>query len=99
MNIFFGFHDTLYDSATTRLEYQVKGSTALRLQSHYEETVCFFATKFPEIPGTHLINLERMKDSRPWSHPVVLNMEPLDWESSALTTQSTSNDRELTGGH
>ena len=24
--------------------------------------------------------------SRPWSHPVVLSMGPLDWESSALTT-------------
>ena len=25
--------------------------------------------------------------SRPWSHPVVLNTEPMDWESSALTTR------------
>ena len=25
--------------------------------------------------------------SRPWSHPVVLNKGPLDWESSALTTR------------
>ena len=25
--------------------------------------------------------------SRPWSHPVVLNTGPLDWESSALTTR------------
>ena len=25
--------------------------------------------------------------SRPWSHPVVLIMGPLDWESSALTTR------------
>ena len=33
------------------------GSTASRLQSHYEETVHFF----PEIPGTHLINLRKMK--------------------------------------
>ena len=24
--------------------------------------------------------------SRPWSHPVVLNTGPLDWESSAITT-------------
>ena len=24
--------------------------------------------------------------SQPWSHPVVLNMGLLDWESSALTT-------------
>ena len=27
------------------------------------------------------------KLSRPWSHPVVLNTGPLDWESSALTTR------------
>ena len=27
------------------------------------------------------------KLSRSWSHPVVLNMGPLDWESSALTTR------------
>ena len=25
--------------------------------------------------------------SQPWSHPVVLNVEPLDWESSTLTTR------------
>ena len=25
--------------------------------------------------------------SRPWSHPVVLNAGPLDWQSSALTTR------------
>ena len=25
--------------------------------------------------------------SQPWSHPVVLNTRPLDWESSALTTR------------
>ena len=24
--------------------------------------------------------------SRPWRHPVLLNMGPLDWESGALTT-------------
>ena len=42
--------------------------------------------KLPEIPGTHFINLGRMKGlSRPWSHPVALNTGPLDWESSGLT--------------
>ena len=47
-----------------------------------------FTTKFPEIPGTHMIDLgknERL--NRPWRHPVVLNKGPLDWESSALTTR------------
>ena len=37
------------------------GSTASSLQSHYEEAVYFFTTNFAEIPGTHLINLGRMK--------------------------------------
>ena len=36
--------------------------TASRLQSHYEETVYFIPTKFPEIPSTHLMNHRRMKD-------------------------------------
>ena len=38
------------------------GSTASRLQSHYEETVYFLPLSFREIPGTNLINLVRMKD-------------------------------------
>ena len=29
--------------------------------------------------------------SRPWSHPVVLNMGPLGWESSALSTKNLQN--------
>ena len=37
------------------------GSTVSRLQNHYEETV--YTTQFPAVPGTHLINLERMKGS------------------------------------
>ena len=48
------------------------GSTASRLKSHYEEAVCF-------------LPLKRRKDerlSRSWSNPAVLNMGPLDWESS-----------------
>ena len=35
------------------------GSFASRVQSHYKEAV--YTTKFPEIPGTHLIELRRMK--------------------------------------
>ena len=38
-----------------------------------------FTTKFPDIPGTPQKD-ERL--SQPWSHPVVLNTGPLDWESS-----------------
>ena len=29
--------------------------------------------------------------NRPWSHPGVLNTEPLDWESSALSTRPDKN--------
>ena len=35
-----------------------------------------FTIHFPEVPGTHLIELERLSWS--WSHPVVLNLRPLD---------------------
>ena len=33
--------------------------------------------------------------SRPWSHPVVLNMGLMDWESSALTTRPLHRPRKL----
>ena len=46
-----------------------------------------FTTKFPEIPGTHFIDLGRMKG---WVNQVVLNTGPLDWESSTLTTSKYS---------
>ena len=36
------------------------GSTALRLEPPRGGTL-LFTTKFPEIPGTHFINLRRMK--------------------------------------
>ena len=63
------------------------GSTVSRLEPLQGGSL-LFTTKLPEIPGTYLINLgkhERL--SQPWSHPVVLNMGPLVWESSALTTR------------
>ena len=62
------------------------GSTASRLESLLiQGGSLLFTTKFPEIPGTHFIDLRWMN---PWveSHPV-LNMGPLDWESSTLTTR------------
>ena len=56
------------------------GSTAPRLQSPFEEVV----------PRNSWYSFYRpRKDERlswPWSHPVVLNPGPLDWESSALIT-------------
>ena len=63
------------------------GSFATWLRDHYEESLLFIAI-FPVIPATHLINLERMKGlSQLWSHPLVLNSGPLDWEFSVLTTK------------
>ena len=45
-------------------------------------------TKFPEISGTHFIDIGKIKAvSRPWSRPVVLNSGSLDWEFSTLTTR------------
>ena len=57
------------------------GSTASRLVPLQGGSL-LFTTKFPDIPGTHFIDL-----SQPWSHQVVLNTGPLDWKSSALTTR------------
>ena len=57
------------------------GSTASRLQLLRGGSLPF-TTQFPEILSTHFIDLRRL--SQPWSHPVVLNMGPVDWESSAL---------------
>ena len=39
------------------------GAIASRLPvwGDFEEAVYFFTTKFPEIPGTHFINLRRMR--------------------------------------
>ena len=45
-----------------------------------------FTIQFPEIPGIYSF-YQPQKDERlsqPWSHPVVLNTRPLDWESSTL---------------
>ena len=63
------------------------GSTALRLQSNHEEVVYFL----PLSSQNSWYSLDQLrKDERlgwHWSHPVVLNMGPLDWESSTLTTR------------
>ena len=65
-----------WDSTATRLEPLRGGSLLL-------------TTKFPEFPGTRFIDLRRM--SRSWSHPVVLNTGPPDWESSVLTNRPLIN--------
>ena len=46
----------------------------------------FLTNQSPGVPGTHLIDFRRMKEcSLSWSHPVVLNLGRLDWETSTLT--------------
>ena len=57
------------------------GLSASRLEP-FQGGSLLFTTKFPEIPDTYFIDLRRMK-----GHPLVLNMGPLDWESSTLTTR------------
>ena len=48
--------------------------------SHFEEAVYFL----PQVPRNSLYSIYRpQKDerlNRPWSHPLVLNTERLDWE-------------------
>ena len=46
-----------------------------------------FTTKSPGVPGTHLIDLGRMKGWLTLDPPVSLNPGHLDWEYSALTTK------------
>ena len=52
------------------------GSTASRLVL-LRGGKLLFTTKFPDISGTHFIDLRRIERlSRPWSHPVVLSTGP-----------------------
>ena len=66
------------------------GSTASRLQLQGGSSRRQF-TFYHSVPRNFWYSFYRpRKDerlSRPWSHPVVLNMGLLDWESSALTTR------------
>ena len=66
------------------------GFNCLKIRGPLRGDSLLFTTKFPEIPGTHFIDLGRMRAELTlgWSHPVVLNTGSLDWESSAsLTTR------------
>ena len=60
------------------------GSTVLRLEPLLRGgSFYFLPLSYPEIPGTHLIDLGMMKGLiQPWSSTVVLNTGPLEWESS-----------------
>ena len=63
------------------------GPTTSRLQSHYGKAVYFYH----KVPRNSSQSFDRpRKDKRlrrPWGHPVVLNMGPLNWKSSVLTTR------------
>ena len=55
-------------------------STSSRLQPLQGGSLRF-TIPIPEVPGTHFIDLGPQEDERlsqPWSHPVVLNMGPLN---------------------
>ena len=71
------------------------GSTASRPEPLRGGSL-LFTTKFPELLLLILSTSERWKAesslelSHPWSHPVVSNTEPLDWEYSTLTSRSCS---------
>ena len=47
-------------------------------------------TFYQYVPRNSWYSFDRLREdeklSRPWSHPVVVNTESLDWESSVLTT-------------
>ena len=64
------------------------GSTASRLEPLQRGSLRF-TTKFPEIPGLYTFYQPPKEErlTQPWSHPLVLNMGPLDWKSSALTNR------------
>ena len=63
------------------------GSTTPRLEPLWGGSL-LFTTKFSEIPGTHFMDLRRMKN---WVDLVAnqwfWTWDPLDWESSTLTTR------------
>ena len=64
------------------------GSTASRLVPLWWVSL-LFTTKFPAIPSICSF-YQPQKDERlswPWNHPMVLNMQPLDWKSTTLTTR------------
>ena len=72
------------------------GSTASRLEPLQGGSLLFIL-KSPEIPGIYSL-YQHWKDWRlslPCSHPVVLNMGPLNWESSTLTTRPLLHIREV----
>ena len=67
------------------------GSTTSRLEPLQRGSL-LFTIIFPEIPGTHYINLGRITH---WSLSVDLNTGPMDWESSTLSTRPLLHEMKL----
>ena len=63
------------------------GFTASVLQNHYKKKVVFL----PKVPGNSWYSSDQPKKdeklSSTWSHSVVLELRPLYWEFSTLTTR------------
>ena len=54
---------------------------------HFEEAVYFLPLSSQIFLVLILSTSKDERLNRPWSHPVLLNTEPLDWKSSTLTTR------------
>ena len=68
------------------------GFNCLQATEPLQGSRLIFATKFPDIPGTHLINFQKDERlSQPSSHPAILNTVPLDRESTVPTYDSAIN--------
>ena len=80
------FHTNIKKKKTLWL-FVMDGVQLSQGYSHYKETVYFL----PLSPMKSWYSFDwPWKDERqswPWSHPVVLNPGPLDWEFSTLTTR------------
>ena len=64
------------------------GSTVSKLQIYYYTGTTYFLP--PSSQGGSGTNRPQKDEgqNQPWSHPIVLNLRPLDLESSALTTRN-----------
>ena len=67
----------------------IDGFNCLKAAESLRGDSLLYIIQFPGVPGTLLIDLGRMSWS--WSHPMVLNLGPLDWESSTLNTRPLLN--------
>lgn len=76
---------------TINLDYEKKllwiGLSCLKFAGPLREDSLLLTIDLLGVTVTHLSEPGRTKESRPWSHLVVLKVELLDWLSSTLTTR------------